>query len=244
MTVKNARTVLFASLIAAMIIPFSGVDYAEAQKSQVTEEQLLQWATTAARLQVAIDEGDDSESTQHRLAIVLDSLNDNGVTMENQDLDVLDDYYSDGVNESNSSARCTCDHSMKVRAAYEYLKYTVFGINFYGHEKGPWSAQMIHIGDEGTSQVQIKQAHVDNPTIRAYSIAASDDRPTTVVYNVQLGALNDEDVSQFPSGTIGFTDLGATFAFFWDRHNSPMTVAFTPTDTWLITLIGELDAIS
>jgi len=34
MTFKNAKTILFASLIAAMILPFSGMDFAEAEKSE------------------------------------------------------------------------------------------------------------------------------------------------------------------------------------------------------------------
>ena len=241
---NRTKTILLASIIVAMILPFGGMEYAEAKKTQgVTDEQLIQWATTAAELQTAIDGGDTSEHIKNRLVQTLDNLNDNGVTMEGQGLEVLDDYYSDGINKSNMVTKCGCDHSMKIRAAYEYFKYHLFGINFYGHNKGPWSANMEVVGDEGISQVQVKTEHVHTP-IRAYSVTASDDRPTTVVYNVQLQALNDDDVSQFPSGTIDFTDLSATFVFFWDRHNSPKTEAFTPTDTWLITVTGELDAIS
>ena len=56
--------------------------------------------------------------------------------------------------------------------------------------------------------------------------------------------LDDNDVSMFPSGIIEHTDLSATFQFFWDRHNSPMTQSFKPYDTHLITVVGTLDTIS
>jgi len=239
---KKEKTVILGVLIVAMILPVSSIGMVEAQTA--TEQQLHSWAKESAKLQLAISEGDSSESSEARLSIVLDNLNNNGVTMQGQEIHVLSEYHFDGVDEISSVKKCgSCAHSMKVRAAYEYFKYHLLGFNFYGHEKGPWSTKMVSVSNEGTSQIQVKQPHVNTP-IRAYSIDASDDRPTTVIYNVQLSALNDNDDHQFPSRTIDFSDLTATFSFAWDTHNSPKTVPFTPTDNWLITLVGELDAIS
>ena len=43
MTIHKTSTVLFASLIAAMILPFGSMDFAEAKMAQdATDEQLIQ----------------------------------------------------------------------------------------------------------------------------------------------------------------------------------------------------------
>ena len=197
--------------------------------------------TSAAYLQAAIDSGNDNKYMKDSLTYVLERLNDNGVTMEGQGLDVLANYYSDGVTNDTRS-HCICDPSMKIRAAYQYFKYQIYGFNFYGHQKGSWSADMDAVGELGASQVQIKSSHT-HTWLRAYTIAASDDRPATVVYHVELDMLDDDDNSMFPSGIIEYTDLRYTF-IYWDRHNSPMTPSFIPYDTYLITVVATLDAIS
>jgi len=61
MTFKNTKTILFASLIVAMVLPFSGMNYATAEMSDVTEKRLV---STLKALDRMIESATDETTKQ------------------------------------------------------------------------------------------------------------------------------------------------------------------------------------
>ena len=61
MTLKNSKTILFAGLIAAMILPFSGMDYATAE---LIDEQKQQFIEQVQQLEKQISQTDDAEQKE------------------------------------------------------------------------------------------------------------------------------------------------------------------------------------
>ena len=70
---KNAKTILFAGLIAAMVLPFSGMQFAEADK---VDNKMIQVALLVDEIETLINELDESENNspkqQAKLQVQID----------------------------------------------------------------------------------------------------------------------------------------------------------------------------
>lgn len=261
---KNVKTILFASLIVAMILPFSGMNFANADNQNIeitdkisvndsatvekqTEDKIIKLAERAAKLQNKINEGIKVDVNQMKLDRVLDRLNSMGITMEGQDLDVLSEFHSDGIDDTDIEFEimCTeCEHSIKVKAAYQYFKYTLFGINFYGNVSGSWSPDMYVTADKKDVLVSIDNGHAASGPIWGYSVTASNDRPTTAVYDTFVNAIDSSGVYQFPNGDFTTYNNQASFTWSWDTHNSPLSPGFYAGTDWDLTARGEVVTLS
>ena len=234
----KTKTILFASLVAMLLIP-AGVD--NVAFADLSEDKLEKIAAQAAKLQNKINDGINVEKNTANLTILLDKLNDNGITMGDQSLDVLADWHSEGLDEvstesNGASTECTCDHSMKIKAGYKYFKYHLFGINFYGHVTGIWSLDGEG-GDIRDATVDVNNSHASSGAIWIYSVAGSSDRPTTATWDSTVYLVDNNASQQTPDHTTGAHT--ATFHYSWDSFTTPLSSGYFAGSNWDV--IAEAD---
>lgn len=82
MTMKNAKTILFASLIAALILPFSGMNYAYAE--ELTESQIQELLEDTYNLSLQIEALEERGMENSRMHLHLQNTFDDNVTILNE----------------------------------------------------------------------------------------------------------------------------------------------------------------
>jgi len=117
MIFKNAKTILFASLLMAMILPFSSMDYAEAEKSDKTLKILNQ---TIKEYKKALKNTDDSE----RKVYLKDTIKKLEIVKKIHKLSQQQSDFAISANsdESNSSTNEYNANSEKLAKLYNKLQ--------------------------------------------------------------------------------------------------------------------------
>jgi len=151
MTTKTIKTILFASLIAAMILPFSSMQFAEAQEvDNVTAAEIEKMAKKAQKITEKLSTEDNPKKIaklEKKLNKLLVKLNAVGLYSEEQFENIKAERLNDkpqteGEEESsfaNASARscrtCGDDKSVHVRVGFDYKLWGVHGTaNGYWNE--------------------------------------------------------------------------------------------------------------
>ncbi len=155
MTYKNTKTILFASLIVAMILPFSGMNYATAE--ELEKEQVEKIANKATRLMEKLETEQnpvDIEKIQKKLDKLLTILNSVGLYTEEQFEVVKEERLNDIPEEEiSSSIQALCpscdDPAVQVKVGFDYRLW-----GFYGTANGQWDT--ITVADpNGFSQATV-----------------------------------------------------------------------------------------
>ena len=140
MTSSNIKTLLFASLIAAMILPFSGMNYAVAE--ELDKEKVEKIAKKAQKLMEKIETEDNPkkiQKIQKQLNKLLAKLNSVGLYTEKQfeviKEERLDDYLEEEILSRTSRAYCSScnDPAVKIKVGFDYRLW-----GFYGTANGNW----------------------------------------------------------------------------------------------------------
>lgn len=138
MTTKTIKTILFASLIAAMILPFSGMNYAVAE--ELDKETVEKIANQATQLMENLETEQDPtkiEKMQKKLYKLLAILNSVGLYTEEQFEVIKEERLYDIPEEKTSSgaqtSSCCTDPAVKVKVGFDYRLW-----GFYGTANGNW----------------------------------------------------------------------------------------------------------
>ncbi len=119
MIIKNVKTILFASLIAAMVLPFATVDFAEAKKddSIKSDFDLMNEAEKIEKTEKNIrydKDGNNKDSIknsdQKRHEDIVKELNSRGIFHRSQDQPLLlDQYKVDSISSEHNPTHQTVD---------------------------------------------------------------------------------------------------------------------------------------
>jgi len=134
---NNIKTILFASLIAAMVLPFSRMQYAEAKQTETIQDLVDKYANEYTELQTKIDNSNDRVKIQEWINKQLDIIDkvealileytgnvaDVQVIINSQ---VNDDVSVDGTTSkyfSKSGTQVGCDNNSESWSFYGTIYY-------------------------------------------------------------------------------------------------------------------------
>ena len=149
---KTIKTVLFASLIAAMILPFSTMDFAEAQEvdKKSVEKLAKQYNKLSEQLETETDEK-KKVNLKEKLDEILAELNSYGLYSDEQFEKIKDDRVDerpDEVTQSVAALSCPCPPEAWYRTGFDW---EVFGLN--GSTDGNW-VTLKSVGASGLSEAE------------------------------------------------------------------------------------------
>lgn len=137
MTTKTTKIILFASLIAAMILPFSGMNYAVAEELDKEYVEKIANKATALMEQLETEQNPNKiDRMQKQLERLLGILNSVGLYTEEQFEVVKEERQYDTPEETSESIQSfcpSCDDAVKVKVGFDYRLW-----GFYGTANGNW----------------------------------------------------------------------------------------------------------
>ncbi len=213
MTMNKEKTIT-ASLILVLAVTVGGIDSVYAET--LTPEQIQKTITQASTLKNTIDQ------KQTEFDTLLDSLNENGVFLPDQDESVViawqqaeDDDTEIGTQNCPS---CSVKY-VKVKAAYKHTVNTA-GILWTQHVKGVWGSDAT-TGGISTASVEIADASVN---LKPYWIVKKGTNSAGVVatFTGNTALQDSSNVNLSIIGAVSSDTTGTkTFNWAWDRYTSP-----------------------
>ena len=215
---KKTQTILFASLIAAMILPFSGMNYAVAE--ELDKEQVEKIANKATRLMEKLQTEENPrkiERMQERLDNLLTTLNSVGLYTEDQFEVIKEERLNDIPEEETSGFQLACsscnDPAVKVKSGFDYRLW-----GFYGTANGQWDT-ITSADPNGFSQALVGSwgadyAHTWYQYYLTNGASTANVTFTPYITNSNDGLVHDYGTTQLPVVTLTIQqDYAASTAY-------------------------------
>jgi len=221
---KNTiKTVLVVSLIVAMVLPFSGMNYAQAE--EFDKEKVENIANKATKLMEKLETEQDTEKIeqmQKKLDKLLAILNSVGLYTEEQFEVVkeerLNDIPEETISGTQSSFCPSCnDPAVKVKSGFDYRLW-----GFYGTANGQWDT-ITTVDPNGFSQAIVGSWGADYMHVWFQYHLDNSANTANVTFTPYITNSNDGLIHNY--GTIQLTVVSTTI-----QQDYPSPIAYTPVN--------------